>query len=719
MSRVSAVLVCLVIGLISACSSAAADDDSCPNKVTEPKRYVYRISLVQPDGTTTPEGVATAIDESGYLVTAGHIANKRTSKDQKLVAQLGNGPSLELENVRVSNIESGSDWAILKIKKSKPIAEVDGLYYQVPGSFDYAATDARIYSPRLPSGMIISETRVSPFENSQSASSSDYLLCPSNHFILVKTDGEYVYGDSGSPVLDRCHRLMGITSGWLEEPFNTAKDYIGIWYELTKALEVVAKGDINKTEIPVVGDSINNLTSLEKMQKKERDEAIRSVRTRWLQLISAYQKAHYVVITPVSCIANEVTADIEANPSDLKDATTGTDDLLKAVGEMLDGNFSLETIKSINADRVSLIDLSRLITATRGLNPFDPSGSEFEEDFEKDVIDRNGAKQLYKDFRFYVSSNFYNSFRDYVETSRNYVKNNYEQSRKIAQFVNFNTKSVGFDSGGIDEGRAAGVLIQEGQERLRRVPSPPAGRQPYVIGRAVLTDLDEAILKLVSGAIQLPPPAQASAHMRKYASTAYADLALALYYRRKFKTQASRVPDELVATEMKAAKIALLYNFRTVVAWDVASRAFFDIGSTTEAWYLAGVAMQARCGADCRSEFRNGDAYASQLYSNIDAFYAKMVEKGFEEDLIDIVEQLKTGELTQEAGQQAKKDWIVSLLQQLAAESSIVSQCMICPPVPVIEGHKDDLNPALAKSFDVVNSIGLGDWVNIWRGKAD
>jgi len=691
----------------------------CTPDVTSLQKSVFEVIRRDSAGEPHKIGMATAIDANAYLVTARH-----------LLSQAGeirgpNGSTFLYDIVVLPDEASAADWALIKLRKSNGdsvrLRDFVQIRYELP-EFNLLSKEAKIFVKN--GGSIsfldtLSPRAAPPLRPGSFFKKSYYEFCPVAFNLYLQSTGKYSYGDSGSPIVDSCNRLVGITSAFLEEPFSNANEYLDQWIALTSGLQQIAT--MEGSGITPPSDTIDDVGPLDIANQEMREQKVSEVRKAWLSLVSTFTTANYVAVTPASCFSANIAGRVADGDRSL--LSTPGDLAGAALADIRQGNPDSSTVARLEGQRLTPFDITSLIASAIKLDPRDGQNIEFEYAFRR-FLNSIAYMPLYKSFVGFKASR-YKTFIGYQDDIRDFVSKNYVNSQIIDEFVHNNNETPGYD-GSLSQDTArdgdvpndgAATLIAEGQRLLSSVPPIVRTSADYAITGDERKVLDNSIIALATGTGKLNIPVLSkNARGRRYIAKSFADLALALQKRRQLQSNGlSSVDPEQVTTELKAAKISLMFDASSVVAWDVAAKSFYDQRRVIDAWWLAGIALQARCGKRCRVILNgNADHYASALYSNVIAYKREAEEKYG--GLADTDEGRLITELREEQDAtialQTKSAWLSEVAR--VGQTDATSLCKDCPSIgsKVVEAKAD----AAGVKLDVIEIDDLADFLVLWPG---
>lgn len=221
--------LCLALLLMVAPVHAAAADETepIPQPLTAQQVYegaqaaVFYIRVLKPDGSLKTTGTGFLITEDGYALTASHVL-----KDAASVSVIP-ADGVELENIEIVAIDSGTDVALLKLPACEdgwptiPVAERESTYGEPLYSIGYPLKTVKLFTSGIAACPV------------GSINGTDRLL-----FTTPLSSGM-----SGGPVLNEYGEAAGINSGTLRtmNGISTSPTNGQIQALLTTAFEEVTR----------------------------------------------------------------------------------------------------------------------------------------------------------------------------------------------------------------------------------------------------------------------------------------------------------------------------------------------------------------------------------------------------------------------------------------------------------------------------------------------
>ncbi len=714
----------------------AHSEDDCKNVGPDPALLTHQVVLKGKEAAeaeVTPEGTATVIDDAGFLLTAKHVAHAG-KKGDKLFVKIGG--KLERFSVLLDGPD-GQDWAIIKLVNGKTAlsnqssSSKNRIRFELPQAFNYNGIGSKVILPNSPAPLNIENSAffyesAEDEETSQQTNATKANFCPQGLGIFVQVSADYEKGNSGSPIFDKCNRLVGIATEFKFDPEALGVDVAS----KLDSLSSIAKYWATKNEL-LTAQQANEIVPSFGLESVEVAEAKQAVEQAWNSLGKTLNDARFVRLIPVPCIVNNLvgTIDVDTNSADQtrrrrwwQRGNDQTDNQRVQASLRRNANVRPSLEAQIHPEAVGMLDFAQFAVSSRKLLQQDAGDNHTIWKLQakiKSLFADNEADGLLRNFES-IARLAPLSYSDFVRRKTGYFEHAKKAEATIDLLV---TKLRSEDSAKVspefDKGFAQ-ELIGKGQHQLANVIG---AKYQYPLTEVQITHIDAAIDKLSEGTKYLSR--SSSAAIRKYSAIALADLSLALQIRRKDITFGQSVEPREILVELKAANIAAHLYREFPQPWDIASHSFEDVNQMEDAWYLASVALFTQCKGSCeagRQRWRQ-DLYANDLHDRIVDFangflsLAEIdnedVEEGFLRDIVDWLSAIRTRDVRGlfSINEEFVRDAQIELLKAAYNDSTVdfdtvVSACVLnCAPV----GFLNSLVEQNGGAF-----VELQDWLRVW-----
>jgi Trypsin-like peptidase domain len=728
--------VALAFVLVAVSTADVFSQDSC-QQIGEDQAPSSLISIRKAGGgIDEPLGVGIALGQNGLVLTAAHIATSINKSGVRLVAV---NSSQEKFDVQTVVLGKDSDWALVQLVgagKKVPFLPNTPLVAYDLSAFQEHVGNGAIWSAQnqIANRMSIGAarlvaTRGGQLTNLAVRTPESLSRCPASVGYLIRPDETYGHGDSGSPILDSCGRLVGITSKFRVSPTESAKD---IYYsQLRLAAAVNAFGDGGGYD-PTASGILDRIDNSELERQIKQGGLSENVLNAFTQFQSTLSSSNEVIFVPMGCILNELLAWVgTADRKKLKGL--GFDrqfiGLLMALRSGRVPNNSPEVImRSSNAP----VEFGALLLAKYSTSQLSFSNS-LETTLGK-LIDLNEASAL--EYLMQVYQSQYGGFAldEFLLDQKNYVEDVVLRGAALTDI--YENMLAGAEGNKERVSAFSARLIESNEFQMAEMGRRLAGE---VLGTNLTSKdaqtivarnkLDDSIYYMMSASAWMALNYSTyDPDRQRYATFLYADLVKAIQQRRRQAMGHTGIRMEGVKLELKISKMGLTLNPRNVLLWDLAATAFRESTKLELAWLLSGVALYERCSSSCKALEARGsrsDTFVNNLYSNVYSDFENLldggvVSSGFTQ-LLDLVEQIDSSENDLNAGGQGNLDGVLSDLQHAKRQwlkdetgtqfsEYLGSACIKCPPIGTL--IQPDGGEVMSRNLNVE---GLSDWLYTWN----